>query len=161
MIIRDCRTEDHERLKTMTMELVDLMSHMDQYKRFLTRDVFNAHAYVTKKIDSIGTDNGKILVAEEDGEIIGYLAASYSDSTKEDSLNKVPFREGSIDDLYVNEAHRSKGVSTALLKEIESYFREMKCDYSTIGCLGTNTAARSLYAKNGYNEQYIDYFKKL
>jgi|SRR3989338_7168703 len=159
--IQEYRQEDQERLVEMATGLIDLMAEIDPHKRFRPKEQFDAQKYVESRLKKILEEDGKILVAVIDEKPAGYLMATIEETSGVDALNKFPAKIGSIDALYIDDAYRGQGASTALLEKIEQYFREEGCDYSTVSCVAANEPARSLYTKKGYGEQYIDFLKKL
>lgn len=159
--IREYTTADYDRLLIMETDLIDEMSIIDPHKRFRSRKDFNPRKYFDALLQELFEHQGKIIVAEMDGNIVGYLMGKIVHRREVDNENKYPAIQGYIEGLFVDAAHRGKGVSSQLITEIEKYFREQKCDYSSVACVSVNEAARNLYTKAGYGEQYIDYIKKL
>lgn len=91
-----------------------------------------------------------ILVAEEDGCVLGYAICKLSE-------NKNP-AQGSyttlyIDDLNVSAAARRKGVGTALLDACRSLAAERGCYNVTLNVWAFNEGAIAFYEKNGFSTQ--------
>jgi ribosomal protein S18 acetylase RimI-like enzyme len=84
------------------------------------------------------------LVAEYDGEVVGYLRLQ----------DKYPFPEGAgvltINGLAVAHAARGQGVATALLEAAAAEGKRRGARKISLHVHSTNTAARRLYERHGY-----------
>ena len=83
----------------------------------------------------------KIVVAEAEGEIIGFI----------DYL--ITFNSSTIMQVAVTEKYRKNGVATQLLSEMEKSFPKNVDDVVetiTLEVRESNKAAKALYLKNGY-----------
>jgi GNAT superfamily N-acetyltransferase len=159
--IREYVAADYEALLEMEIELVDTMSKIDPHKRFRSREDLNAKKYFDVQLKDITEHNGKTFIAEIDGVIVGYLMGKIETRDDVDAEAKYPGIQGYIEALFVDEKYRSQGVSSRLIEEIEKHFKGQNCNFSTVACVAVNEAARNLYAKAGYGEQYVLYIKKL
>lgn len=103
--------------------------------------------------------SGRILVAEQDGEIIGYctVLADFVSSEIEDGDAEFAY----VSDLMVLEHHRGSGTGQALISQAQDYARAQGAEYIRIGVLAANTAPRSLYQKDGFKEFAIQLEKQL
>jgi ribosomal protein S18 acetylase RimI-like enzyme len=92
-------------------------------------------------------------MVDDDGQEVGYAWFTIEDRP----VGKVVF----IYDIAVDLAHRRKGHAQAALAEIEAYARE----HDTIGVMlhvfGSNTGARDLYRKVGYEETNVIMLKRV
>jgi GNAT superfamily N-acetyltransferase len=84
-----------------------------------------------------------LFVAEENGEIIGYICGQVKERKP-----RVLDKEGYINDWFVKEGKRKKGVGMKLYKTLIEQFKEQKCN--RLGLL-TNTR----------NKETIDFYHKL
>jgi len=84
------------------------------------------------------------LVAEYDGQVVGYLRLQ----------DKYPFPEGSgvlaINGLAVAQEVRGQGVATALLEAAAAEGKRRGARKISLHVHGTNTVARRLYERHGY-----------
>ena len=62
--------------------------------------------------------------------------------------------------LAVDRGAEGKGVGSALLDASERWARGQKSDRLTLSALVTNSRARGLYERRGYNGEYIRYVRK-
>lgn len=86
------------------------------------------------------------LVAERDGDIIGY--AKLRTGFKEDCVSGD--RPVELSRLYCLEAHIGTGIGRALLEECVSRSRQMGCDVMWLGVWEFNFRARAFYDKAGF-----------
>lgn len=81
-----------------------------------------------------------LLVAEEQGDVVGAAMCLYSACAG----------EGKIASVAVLEEHRRKGIGSALLKECESLLESMDIHRFSLEVGVGNTAALELYSSRGY-----------
>ena len=128
----------------------------DAYRSFYDQDpdFKGALAYITDRVikkDSI------IYVAMEEAEIIGFVQL-YPIFT---SIGMK--RAWILNDIYVLEEHRGKGVGKALMNAAYEHGKETNASWIMLQTYISNTVAQSLYEKEGFvrdtNSYY--YYKKL
>jgi ribosomal protein S18 acetylase RimI-like enzyme len=97
--------------------------------------------------DGLATPNHTIEIAEDPttGERLGYLW--HARETRE-SGREVLW----LYDIYVEEAHRGRGVGRRLMQVLEDRAREMGLSRIELNVSGHNAGARSLYESLGYRE---------
>lgn len=88
-----------------------------------------------------------ILVAEEDGKIIGHAFLEIHDYRNHPTF--CGFTTLHLDDLCVDEAARGKGVGTALYRAAESMAKELGCHNLTLNVWECNPNAKKFYAALG------------
>jgi GNAT superfamily N-acetyltransferase len=93
--------------------------------------------------------NGRILIAEYDGEMAGFVCvlASTRGTSPDDPA---PFAW--IQDIFVTPAHRRRGVATGLLAEAERFARSEQARVLRLGVLDRNRDARAFYLRHGFRE---------
>ncbi|MFL5834377.1 MAG: GNAT family N-acetyltransferase [Solirubrobacterales bacterium] len=91
---------------------------------------------------------GSVLIAEADGEIVGVLSASWQRAIH------VPGIYATIQDLWVDEAWRSRGVGAELVEAIASQARTRGVSRLEVGLPRETFAAiastESFYERNGF-----------
>jgi GNAT superfamily N-acetyltransferase len=91
---------------------------------------------------------GSVLIAEADGEIVGLLSASWQRAIH------VPGIYATIQDLWVDEAWRSRGVGAELVEAIASQARTRGVSRLEVGLPRETFAAiastESFYERNGF-----------
>lgn len=78
----------------------------------------SCHGYRANKKEDI--EGNRVFLAEEDGEVLGYLFGKTFTSKKMSSVipdGEVCFE---VEEIYVAPTHRSKGIGTALFKYVEN-----------------------------------------
>jgi len=100
---------------------------------------------VTRRRFSFYLKTGSSFVAEEKGEVIGYVASQTASHMH--GVDKLLW----IEYIVVKLGHRRKGVATALLKKLKSYAKDNHVDriYATIN--PDNEASIGLHQKMGFN----------
>lgn len=98
-----------------------------------------------------------IVVAEADSSLLGYLAGKVE--------TQPPVIQGGnrlvVDDLYVLEEHRGKGIGGALLEQSYRWARELGADRVALGVMFENVRARSFYARSGFDTLELRLIKSL
>ena len=98
----------------------------------------------------------KIIVAEDKGEIIGFILYNIRPKGK-------LFKEDYIyiEDLYISEEYRKKGVAKKLMKEIEKIAKIKKIYILRVGSDIRNRTANSMYNKLNYDKEGYEWIKDL
>jgi ribosomal protein S18 acetylase RimI-like enzyme len=86
------------------------------------------------------------------GEAVGYVWFTI----EERPVGRVVF----IYDIAVDPAHRRRGHAQAALATVEAYAREHGCIGVMLHVFGSNTGARQLYLKAGYDETNVIMLKR-
>jgi len=86
-------------------------------------------------------------VATEDQSIRGYLLAVYVFSLEHLGLT------AEIDEFYVQDGERGKGVGSKLLIAAEKEFKRMGCTNVSLQLGRTNAVAREFYRRIGYQDR--------
>lgn len=107
-----------------------------------------------KDIDhDIEIDPGGVLVAEVDGEVVGYITTTVDE---ESGIGRIP-------NLAVDGNCQGKGIGKALINAALDRFETEGMEYAKIETLATNDAGGSLYPKAGFRElvRQIHYVMKM
>ncbi len=89
-------------------------------------------------VQELNAPSARYLVAEEDGEIIGFGGARWL------------MDEGHITNICVAQAHRGCGVGRALTQAVMQYMANLGADYVILEVRRSNAAAQSLYMSLGF-----------
>lgn len=87
------------------------------------------------------------------GELVGYVWFTIEDRPQ----GRVVF----IYDIAVDPEHRRQGHAQAALLEVEAYARKHDCIGVMLHVFGSNTGARQLYKKVGYDETNVIMLKRV
>jgi ribosomal protein S18 acetylase RimI-like enzyme len=99
---------------------------------------------------------GGVLVAREDGAIVGFVMFGPEPERYEQDLSR-----GVIRNIVVRPEYRNAGIGTDLLAAAEAELAELGFDAVSLSALFDNEAARRFYARAGYEPHRIDLEKSL
>lgn len=135
-----------------TESLIPLVAESDLYqKRELEREAINEQVVVESKarwVREILTKSDWQYLVAEDKEIIGYILVE---------RNEAYPGSGSVNDLFVQPAHRRKGVAQQLITVGLEWLRAAGVKEVTIAVHSRNKAALSLYRAVGFQPQKDEY----
>lgn len=152
MRIRKATVKDFEKLKQIRIEFflleasTDTRLNPDGIKRGLP-------VSIAKSLRSKDEIN---LIAEMDGEIIGYAS---SEIIKNQSWVKHK-RQGHLYNLYVKPKYQRKGIGKKLLEKSLEWFKQRAVKDIKILCYVKNTLAQKLYKKYGFTD-YMKVLKRI
>lgn len=132
MTIRGATTADRELVRELR----------DEFQHELAKPAFLEEPWeaVAADVDDTIRD-GVALIAEEDGEALGYALASVVPET--------PIR-GHLYDLYVRGSARKRGVGRSLIEEVAARLREQGVSHLSLDVALSNAGARHLYDQLGF-----------
>ncbi len=117
-----------------TEEFKDLTKSVKcEVERFLSQDIYT-------------------LLAINDGEVIGYI----SGEIKINPQKKYDIF-GYIEDFFVTNKYRRKGIGKLLLKKMKENFLQKKCKYISLFCNINNTRSIKFYTREGFVPSAIEY----
>lgn len=96
--------------------------------------------------------NKSILVAEENGNILGFIIFEIKDKHSKTLW---------IDQLVVDEQERGKKISSLLIKKVEEIAKKEKCSRVELCCWSFNKHANEIYNHLGFKEQRVIFEKKV
>ena len=160
IIYSDYKKSDKDQIIRLFEDFMDYLIGIDPIHR-LRRLSGYGELQLKKSLKDVKTKNGKFIVATDDSKLIGFVIGVVLHQTEEEKMEVIPSTMGRIIELYVDSKYRCKGVGTALINKIESYFRVNLCDTIWIEVFEPNFSAHGLYKKLGYNDRSIDLIKSL
>ena len=92
-------------------------------------------------------DSRPVFVAVEGDVVLGHAFCEVQDFG--DSNNMQPILSLYIDDICVDEAHRGRGVATALYQHVIAFARDLGCHNVTLNVWECNPGARAFYDAMG------------
>jgi ribosomal protein S18 acetylase RimI-like enzyme len=147
--IRKATTEDLARLEELYRELEE-DAVLYQPEHF----VFSPKGTRTEQVKEIlDSDTQTMLVAEKDGEVIGFAHLVLIKAKKVPCLKS----ETSLylQDLVVTSEFRSQGIGTILMSEAKKYGKENGADFFRTQVFPQNTDGLRFYERNGFSEKMI------
>ncbi|MBO6090404.1 MAG: GNAT family N-acetyltransferase [Lachnospiraceae bacterium] len=147
--IRKATTEDLARLEELYRELEE-DAVLYQPEHF----VFSPKGTRTEQVKEIlDSDTQTMLVAEKDGEVIGFAHLVLIKAKKVPCLKS----ETSLylQDLVVTSEFRSQGIGTILMNEAKKYGKEKGADFFRTQVFPQNTDGLRFYERNGFSKKMI------
>lgn len=105
-------------------------------------------------------DEGVILIAEENGTLLGY-AVILTHSVEEGKGDEIAYDYAYVLDLVVARTARRRGIGQMLLDDCERRAREAGRDDLRLTVLARNEGAHRLYRTSGFDDLLIDMRKVL
>lgn len=126
----------------------------DGYRQFYLQkaDIERARDFISERL---ARNDSWILVAEQQDELLGFcqLYPSFSSTTTS--------RIAILNDLYVSNTARQKGVGVALMRAAEELGKNMGVTSLELATAISNTSAQTLYEKQGWTrDQEFYYYSK-
>lgn len=115
--------------------------------------------YLPELIERAAAKQGRLLVAEEDGVVIGWAMCHVDGHETFVKPEDRPF--GYVAELFVEERARGKHVGRRLLNACEDHFRALGLKSVLIGALSPNVRAVNAYRAAGYTDYAINLRKLL
>ncbi|GAI11287.1 unnamed protein product [marine sediment metagenome] len=156
MEVRKATQHDSEDILKLKLKLKNRDIKTDPYLRPVdeAKDVYMK--YLIYDLKKQGGDR-IILVTVEDGKIIAYVRGIL---IKTLHVLNVKLR-GVIDNLYVEEEYRRRGVAQNLIEELIKWFKGKNVDVMTLHIYPHNAEAIALYKKFGFKEYNLNMSRRL
>lgn len=155
-MIREYRPEDAAQLEARNVELQDFQRRIDPYQ--LDGQTL-APRYVAYMFERCAETDGKVFVAELDGQVVGFI--SVWAKVKATAIEEEAYEFAYVSDLAVMPDYRGRGIGKALLRAAEDYAVEQGATILRLGVLAKNEVARKLYHDYGFEERIIALTKNL
>ncbi len=133
-------------------KLDEVANLFDQYRIFYNQES-NYDAAKNFLLDRIKNKDSEIFFASEDEKILGFTQLYHSFSSV--GLRKIII----LNDLYVANEARSRGVAKALIKKVKDFCLENKITKITLSTQKNNKLAQNLYEAQGFinNDNFLTY----
>lgn len=151
MIIRSATQADVPALGRLGALLVKTHYNFDT-RRFLSPSPRTEQGYGSFLGSQIRDKDAVVLVAEENGEVVGY---SYGSNEGHDWMS-LRGPAGELHDIVVDPAHRGKGVGEQLLNEIVKALEEKGAPRVVLSTAFQNETAQRLFEKAGFRRTMIE-----
>lgn len=148
--------KDLNRLRECAIELQDFERRLDP--RRPTGEGY-VDAYIPQMRERCEKCHGKILVAENDGEVVGFV--TILTKVRSEDVEDGDFEYGLVADLVILDKFRKMGFGKRLLEAAEAHAVSSGVRWLRIGVLAGNQAAMNLYSTMGFSDSYIDLEKDL
>ena len=142
--IRKAKRSDIEKLAQLRLQL---QRHCEKSNSLIWQITKEGEALIKQKVsDDLDNVNGHVLIAELNGEIIGFAYSEISHRT-----DYSPGIVGSISTVYVDRKARRKGIGTLLVKQICELFKSEAVEDVTLRYIVGNREAEIFWRKLGFN----------
>ena len=140
VVIRAVKLEDAPALADLVRDLGEFSSVTQEVPAVTFRRVEQHLGIITT------SERHTLLVADADGEIVGYCSAHW--------IPMMSQLSGFVSELFVRASYRGEGVGTRLLEHIEAEARARGCGRLHLENFRTKESyERSYYAKHGWQER--------
>lgn len=166
MTIRPFHPKDRAAIDKLAIKLHAYFAQVDDTAESLPfASPRDAHSYMQQMIDDSENMNGAMYVAEENGEVVGFIQGVIIDhqlgqDVVFDAVH-APRKDGWIGLLYVEPEQRGSGIGRALLDEMKRYFQGKNCDTLRLRVLSGNQRAMAFYEKYGLMAREVEMITKL
>lgn len=155
--IRDFQPNDTTAFLDIVRELQ--IFELELYDRMMTPDQIGQW-YIDELLNQCRVEDGSILVAIRDGQLIGY-ATIFTKVEQKGELDEVPFTYAFISHIAILPVARGTGAGKLLLSECEKRAIEAGRKWLRIAVLAKNTIAREIYQNIGFHDHHITMEKPL
>ncbi len=156
--IREYEEKDKEKLVFFMDQLQDYLIAIDPLHR-MRRGKNYGKVYTTSLLSKIRSEQGIIFFAEENHLLIGVIVGVIEKQEKDNLLECIPTKTGRVQELFVDQQYRSKGVGKLLIKNMEDYFKKKKCTIIKVEVFAPNAKAQQFYGHFGFENRVIDMIK--
>ena len=153
--IRKAIKEDLEVIVKLNTELFKHDHAFDDTLDIAWPDSKWGRDYFIKRIKDI---DSLTLIAEDDGEIVGYMIAHQTETP--DHMKK-DLKLAEIENTFIVSSYRRKGLGKEMYTVIEKWAKEKNANLITITASYNNEFGRSFYNKMGLIETDVTFQKKL
>lgn len=147
VLIRRATIKDLEDILSLNLELFK-KEHKEYDKKLDLKWTYGKIGKACFKKSTIDK-NGFSIVAESDGKIIAYLCGSLKLSPY--TYRIIP-RYAELDNMFVAEKFRSKGIGEKLVKEFLGWCKEKKADCISVNASIQNEKAIKFYRSLGFKD---------
>jgi ribosomal protein S18 acetylase RimI-like enzyme len=119
-----------------------------------------AESYLDWLEQLVASEEGVLLVIEEDREFLGYAACVV---VNDNVIAETPDsnRYGQVMDTYVVEGHRGRGLAAELLAAVEGHLKAQNVTRMRISALANNSSAIQAYLKFGFGDYEVTLEKRI
>jgi ribosomal protein S18 acetylase RimI-like enzyme len=145
-MIRPYTREDYESVRALSAVLDEL--HRERAPWMFQRP--DQEPRPAEQLErQIATSDGALLVADEGGEVVGYVLIAMRDAPELPIYLRQ--RWGVIDGLVVAPARRRRGIATELVRAAEAWIKNAGVSWLELSVHAVNGEARAFYEAAGYS----------
>ena len=145
MMIRTASANDIDAIGELWLQLVAYHRELDP-ENMPNAAPDGARRYAVRIGDSLDDTHTRVLIAEDNGRVVGYVMGVIVDMLPE---TFVEARSGFLADIYVSEEYRGQGVGRSLVEALRVWFPNRKVTHYEWFVAEKNTDARAFWQKVG------------
>ncbi len=150
----------YEGIKDLLVELQEYIVKIDKFNLNVLTDDYR-EGYFKKTLEESLNGGGTMLVAEEDGEVVGMIAGHLREYDENDKLDFTCPKMGIIEELVVRQGRQNGGIGKLLVEEMERYFAQKGCSFIKLDVFAYNQNAYQFYLKENYEDRLFELIKKI
>lgn len=149
-MIRPATLADVDRIGQLWHELASYHHKLDAH---LPKPAENGHEiYARQLAGRLGDSHTKLLVAEESGQIVGYVLGVVVDLVPDMFEQAIG---GFLADIYVDVNYRRHGLGTQLVNALIDWFKDQDIGYMQWNVSAMNADARAFWQQLGGHDSMI------
>ena len=121
-------------------------------KRFMRPELGCDQGYASFLIAQLENPDALVLVAEDEGETVGYLYAAVEPRNWKELREQAGF----VHDIYVDSGRRSAGIGEVLLDAAFAWMRDRRVPRVMLWTAWNNESARRLFDRRGFRPTMIE-----
>jgi len=131
-----------------------------------TRNPGRDREYSSAMLQRYRENHGFMLVAEQDGNPAGFVAAWVEKTSGQGTYSRLvrlvqgPIRRGHVSEIVVLGRFRRTGIGSRLLRAAEERLQNRDCDIIELDVGYSNSGARRFYGKSGYAPRSLSLAKR-
>jgi len=125
--------------------------------RFMTPPPRPEQGYGQFLVSQLDEPDALVLVAERDGEVVGYCYAALEPRSWKDLRDAAGF----IHDVIVDESARGQGVASALIRETLAWMKHKGSPRVVLSTAEANPTARAIFARLGFRPTMVEMTREL
>lgn len=143
ILIREATIKDLKNVKFLWLKLAE---EMYEYEEYIYPSRENAERWFSSVLSTLREGRGKVLIAQLNGEIVGFIYFIHSLRTFLEVLKQAAL----ISDMYVKPEFRRRGIGSLLMEKCLENLRKLHIKHVMLSVLSENLAAVKFYEKHGF-----------
>jgi GNAT superfamily N-acetyltransferase len=152
--VRNAKLKDVKAIARLNFEL---MKHVGKYDKIFKMRKNPLPIMEEWRRKGVYNPRHKLMVAEDNGKVIGYINAFIKTRPKIYEVTKVGF----ISDVYVIPEYRKQGVSKLLMEPVLKWLKSKKLKYVHLFAVTENEVALKVWRKYGFKEFLKEKYREL
>ncbi len=156
--IREYTEKDNAFLFQAFDEFGDYLVEVDSLKATIKRSDY-AEYFLNRVLSFIFKMKGFLYIAEMNGEQVGFIAGRINNFAG--SVESPAAVVGRMEEFFVKEAFRNRGVGKRLMETAEDFLKKAGCERIYVEVFAPNESAYNFYKGQGYINRDIDMVKEI